>query len=54
MKLTSSKQGYHLRRNMVIASGVEKKDTSQEIAKKIKRNDSEPFKSISDASHHLY
>ena len=37
MKLASSKQDYHLRRNMVIASGVEKKDTSQEIAQKIKR-----------------
>ena len=37
MKLTSSKQDYHLRRNMVIASGVEKKDTLQEIARKIKR-----------------
>ena len=36
MKLTSSKQGYHLRSNMVIASGVEK-DTLQEIAWKIKR-----------------
>ena len=37
MKLMSSKQDYHLRRNMVIASGVEKKDTLQEIAWKIKR-----------------
>ena len=37
MKLTSSKQDYHLRRNMVIASGVEKKDTLQEIGQKIKR-----------------
>ena len=37
MKLKSSKQDYHLRRNMVIASGVEKKDTLQEIAWEIKR-----------------
>ena len=37
MKLMSSMQDYHLRRNMVIASGVEKKDTLQEIAQKIKR-----------------
>ena len=36
-KLTSSKQDYHLRRNMVAASGVEKKDTLQEIARKIRR-----------------
>ena len=37
MKLASSKQDCHLRRNMVVASGVEKKDTLQEIAWKTKR-----------------
>ena len=42
MKLASSKQDYHLRRNMVIASGVEKKghftrdcpENKEEAAKK--------------------